>query len=117
MYRYRGWVFGLGFGVQLGAGVVTIVTVSAVYATILAEFLSRSVATGAGIGLTFGVARAVTLLPAAGVRSPGALARVGRWLWDHEARSRRLAHAAEAVVGGLAVAMAALAAWPRGGLP
>src|SRR5690348_17211985 len=33
--RYRGWVYGLGFGVQLGAGVVTIVTSSTVYAVLL----------------------------------------------------------------------------------
>ena len=31
---YRGWVWGLGFGLQLGTGVVTIVTTSAVYATL-----------------------------------------------------------------------------------
>ncbi len=32
LYRYRGWVYGLGFGFQLGLGVVTVVSVSAVYA-------------------------------------------------------------------------------------
>src|SRR4051794_41008151 len=31
--RYRGWVVGAGFGLQLGLGVVTIVTTSAVYLT------------------------------------------------------------------------------------
>ncbi|MGI9659651.1 MAG: hypothetical protein ACR2OD_12135, partial [Gaiellaceae bacterium] len=29
--RYRGWVYGAGFGVQLGLGVATIVTTSLVY--------------------------------------------------------------------------------------
>src|SRR5439155_21261498 len=29
--RYRGWVYGAGFGLQLGLGVATIVTTSAVY--------------------------------------------------------------------------------------
>ena len=29
--RYRSWVYGLGFGVQLGAGVTTVVVSSAVY--------------------------------------------------------------------------------------
>src|SRR4051812_4383872 len=37
--RYRGWVYGAGFGFQLGAGVVTIVTNSAVW-----------VALGGGVG-------------------------------------------------------------------
>src|SRR6266851_4285374 len=40
--RYRGWVYGLGFGLQLGLGVVTIVTSSAVYLTLAAAFLSGS---------------------------------------------------------------------------
>src|SRR5437660_5144106 len=31
--RYRGWVYGVGFGFQLGLGVVTVVTASAVYLT------------------------------------------------------------------------------------
>src|SRR5690349_7066116 len=33
--RYRGWVYGLGFGAQLGLGVVTIITSSTVYAVVL----------------------------------------------------------------------------------
>src|SRR4051794_34970374 len=33
---YRAWVYGLGFGVQLGSGVATIVTTAAVYAVIVA---------------------------------------------------------------------------------
>src|SRR5262245_42610972 len=31
LYLYRGWYYGWGFGFQLGLGVVTIVTTSAVY--------------------------------------------------------------------------------------
>src|ERR1019366_9178078 len=31
--RYRGWVYGIGFGAQLGVGVATIVTSAAIYAT------------------------------------------------------------------------------------
>src|SRR5580693_517801 len=30
--RYRGWVYGVGFGAQLGVGVVTVVTSATVYA-------------------------------------------------------------------------------------
>ena len=37
---YRGWVWGLGFGLQLGAGVVTVVTTSTVYSAWLAAGLS-----------------------------------------------------------------------------
>src|ERR1700737_2018054 len=39
LHRYRGWVYGIGFGFQLGLGVVTIVTTAAVYLWIAAAFL------------------------------------------------------------------------------
>src|SRR4051812_23628790 len=32
---YRGWIYGLGFGAQLGFGLATIVTTAAVYATVV----------------------------------------------------------------------------------
>ncbi|MGH2895067.1 MAG: hypothetical protein ACRDPM_17625, partial [Solirubrobacteraceae bacterium] len=37
--RYRGWVYGVAFGAQLGTGVVTIVTSAAVYAAALGAVL------------------------------------------------------------------------------
>src|SRR6266540_4185051 len=40
--RYRGWVYGGTFGFQLGVGVVTIASVSAVYLTFGAALLSGS---------------------------------------------------------------------------
>src|SRR5687768_2664330 len=39
---YRGWVCGAGFGLQLGLGVVTIVTTAAVYVVLIAAALSGS---------------------------------------------------------------------------
>jgi hypothetical protein len=104
--RYRGWVYGAGFGVQLGLGVATIVSTAAVYAAIAAAFLTGSAAAGALVGAAFGAARAVTLLAAARVRGPSALAALDRRLhtWDRPARLAALA--AEA---GLVIAVAALA--------
>jgi hypothetical protein len=43
--RYRGWVYGLGYGMQLGLGVVTIVTSTSVYLVLAIAVLS-----GAAIG-------------------------------------------------------------------
>jgi sulfite exporter TauE/SafE len=60
--QYRGWVYGAGYGFQLGAGIVTIVTSAAVYLTLAGELLVGSVAGGALIGATFGAMRAVPLL-------------------------------------------------------
>jgi len=68
--RYRGWVYGVGFGFQLGAGVVTIVSASAVYVALGASLASASPAIGAAIGATAGALRGATLLAAAGVRTP-----------------------------------------------
>src|SRR3954470_9223158 len=48
--RYRGWVYGLGFGLQLGLGVVTIVTSSTVYATVVLAAVTGSGRTGGPAG-------------------------------------------------------------------
>src|SRR6476660_2642583 len=68
LYRYRGWVCGAGFGLQLGLGVTTIVSTAAVYATGAAAFLAGSVPAGALVGGAFGAARAATLLASGRVR-------------------------------------------------
>ncbi|HEY7720529.1 MAG TPA: hypothetical protein VIB11_01720 [Pedococcus sp.] len=60
--RYRGWVYGVGFGAQLGFGVVTIVTSSTTYAAVLLAVLGGSPAAGLLIGGVFGVVRAVPSL-------------------------------------------------------
>ena len=52
LLRYRGWVYGIGFGGQLGVGVWTIVATSAVYVAFVAELLARDVAAGLAIGAT-----------------------------------------------------------------
>src|SRR5438034_10270144 len=56
--RYRGWVYGLGFGAQLGVGFATIVSVSAVYLAFSAAFLVSSLLAGALVGGAFGLIRA-----------------------------------------------------------
>src|SRR5205085_1864573 len=63
---YRGWVYGLAFGVQLGLGIATIVTTSAVYAALAGAFLTASVRGGLVVGAAFGLARALPLLDAEG---------------------------------------------------
>jgi hypothetical protein len=71
--RYRSWVYGLGFGAQLGAGVMTIVTSAATYVTLLAAFLAARPASGALIVAAFGLGRGLTPLIAAPVRRPDQL--------------------------------------------
>lgn len=60
--RYRGWVYGVGFGYQLGLGVVTVVTSAATLAVLGLALLSQSVLAGLALGLVFGGARALPAL-------------------------------------------------------
>src|SRR5256885_11490864 len=71
--KYRGWVYGLGFGYQLGLGVVTVVTTASVYLTIVLAFLIGSAWGGLTVGAAFGLARALPLLSVVGVRGPSQL--------------------------------------------
>jgi hypothetical protein len=101
--RYRGWVYGVGFGFQLGLGVVTIVTTAAVYVAFAAAVLSRSALIGAVIGGTFGLSRAGTILAAAPVHHPHGLLRLDARLRRWDRPSRRLVIALEFVLAGVAV--------------
>ena len=64
--RYRGWVYGAGYGAQLGLGVTTIVSSAATYVALLAAFLTASA-------------------PGRGDRSR----QLRRRAWSHAARGRR----------------------------
>ncbi len=70
---YRGWVYGGGFGFQLGAAFTTIVPASITYVAFACALLSGSVAGGVVIGTTFGVVRALPLLLNRHVHDPAAL--------------------------------------------
>ncbi|MHB8464375.1 MAG: hypothetical protein ACYDD7_06000 [Acidimicrobiales bacterium] len=73
--RYRGWVYGAGFGLQLGLGFVTVVTTATVYAWMVGAVLTGSASGGALVGAAFGVARALPLAVVATVDGPAALRR------------------------------------------
>lgn len=66
--RYRGWLYGAGFGLQLGFGFATIVTSSATYAAFAAAGLSAHAGAGAIIGATFGLVRSLPILTTIRVR-------------------------------------------------
>ena len=80
---YRGWVYGGGFGIQLGAGVATFVVTWGVYATFVAELLAGSAMAGAIIGAVFGGGRALLPLAAGWIDRPSRLAAfhaaMARW--------------------------------------
>jgi hypothetical protein len=95
--RYRGWVYGLGFGFQLGLGVVTIVTTASVYVAFVSITMIGSPPLGALVGAIFGLSRALILLKVARVRDPGALRAVMRRLQDGRNRATGVAVSAQVV--------------------
>lgn len=66
---YRGWVYGGGFGLQLGTGVATIVPSSVVLALWSATLLTASPRAGVMAGAAFGLLRAVPLVLAGRLRT------------------------------------------------
>jgi hypothetical protein len=86
--RYRGWVYGVGFGAQLGVGFATIVSVSAVYLAFSAAFLASSPPAGALIGGAFGLIRAGALFAVVRVDRVDRLASMASRLrrWDRPSR-------------------------------
>ncbi len=104
LHRYRGWVYGAGFGAQLGMGIVTIVTSTSVYVALLLAVLTGSAAGGAAVGLVFGLVRALPVLALRSVTTPARLTAAARRTALLEPLARR------AVAAGLAVVTLAAAA-------
>jgi len=107
-HRYRGWVYGGGFGFQLGLGVATVVTTAGVYATLVIAAVSGSVAAGALIGAAFGLARALPVLAARRVRSTDELLRMDAGLRRLQPLAVRSAAAGQAALGVGAIVLAVL---------
>jgi hypothetical protein len=106
--RYRGWVYGVGFGAQLGFGLVTIITSTTTYAAALLAALSGHLGAGLAIGATFGLVRALPSLLMARVGGREELhrvfIRVERW-----AKPARVV--AKVTLGGAAAIVLAAAAF------
>ncbi len=81
--EYRGWVYGAGYGSQLGLAVTTVVSSAATYVALLGAFLAGSAAAGALVLGCFGLVRGLTPLAAARVDSQRRLlelhAALDRW--------------------------------------
>lgn len=104
--RFRGWVYGGGFGFQLGMGVITIVTASATYVAFAAAFLSGSWLGGLVVGAVFGLVRSLPTLGTVRVRDPAALVRLHQRLARAAAPARLAGLAAQAAVALAAIGLA-----------
>lgn len=68
--NYRGWVYGGGWGAELGFGISTIITTALVHLLVVTMIFAGSFPLAVVLGLTFGLVRGATILAAVGVDSP-----------------------------------------------
>ena len=71
--RYRSWVYGSGFGWQIGVGFTTYVMTAAVPLTVVFAVLTAEQALALAIGAMFGLARGSTVFFSASLRTQDAL--------------------------------------------
>lgn len=105
LHRYRGWVYGFGFGVQLGVGVVTIVTSAIVYLMLVLAFLTASWPGAAVTGGVFGLARALPIVATAGIATPARLREFHRRMQRRASLASRATVGVQGAVAALAVAL------------
>ncbi len=72
--QFRPWVYGAGFGWQIGTGVVTYIKTSAVYLMIVLAALTADPWLALSIGVLFGLVRGLAVLLGRGITSGAALA-------------------------------------------
>ena len=105
--RYRPWVYGAGFGWQIGCGLATFITTAAVYLMIVLGALTGTPMVALAVGTGFGVIRGTAVLLTRHVTSPSELRSFHR-------RFSELGSAIGKLVVGVELGCAALiAAWVR----
>lgn len=105
--KYRAWVYGGGFGWQIGLGLATYIMTAGVILTAALAVLSGSPLAALGIGAFFGLCRGLAVLLGGRITSPAALGAVHERLDVLEAPVRWGVVAVQA----LAAAALGLAAW------
>ena len=110
---YRGWVYGAGFGLQLGFGLVTIITSWSMWAVVAAAVfagpaLASSTAGAVLIGLTFGTARGLVLLAARRADDPDQLAQLHKRIAQNATRTSKTTIVSLATLGAFGLAATAL---------
>jgi MFS family permease len=109
--QYRSWVYGAGFGWQIGTGVLTYIMTSGVYLTVALAALTGRPAVAAALAVLFGVARGLAIFLGVRLVDPDRLRRFHRRFEEAGPAVRR------AVIGLLmAVAVtSSAAAWGAAG--
>jgi hypothetical protein len=103
---YRAWVYGGGFGWQIGVGLATYIMTAAVYLTIVLAALTAGPLTAVAIAVLFGTVRGLAIFLSARITSPAALLSFHR-RFDALGEPVRLAVIGVQVAVGLVAAAAA----------
>jgi hypothetical protein len=108
--RYRGWVYGVGYGWQIGAGLATYIMTSAVFVMVLIGAASRNPFVAWLVCVGFGLVRGLGVLLTARASTPARLREL------HRRFSVAGPPVRAAVIGvqvAVAIVAAAAAAWGR----
>lgn len=73
--HFRPWVYGAGFGFQIGSGLATYVTTAGVYLVVLLGALTADPVIALALGLCFGLVRGLAVLLGRSITSPESLRR------------------------------------------
>lgn len=110
LHEFRGWVYGLGFGFQLGTGLMTYITSAALLLWLATILVAGSFVGSLAIGGAFGLARGLGILSVRRVRSPGDLVRFHQALHARSALVWRVGSVALMALG-VAAGLAAFNQW------
>jgi hypothetical protein len=102
--QFRPWVYGAGFGWQIGTGLATYIVTAAVYLMVSLSALSGNGWLAIGLGALFGLVRGSSVVLGRRITSSEALLRFHQWFSELEPRVRR-------ATVGIEVAAVALFAW------
>jgi hypothetical protein len=107
LMQYRSWVYGGGFGWQIGVGLATYVTTAAVYLMIALAALTASPLAAVAVGTGFGLVRGLAVLVGRTLTTPQRMLDLHRRMAD----LLPLAQRSIVAVQGAVLAVAAGAVW------
>jgi MFS family permease len=107
--QFRSWVYGFGFGAQIGAGLATYIMTSGVYLTIVLGALTGRPSVAFGIGVLFGATRGAAVLL-------GARLTTAERVRALHARLDRLAPASQQAAAAWLAVVALAAGWAAAGV-
>lgn len=114
--RFRPWVYGAGFGWQIGTGFATYIVGAVLYLTVSLAVLGGRPMMALGVGVVFGTVRGLAVLAGCHITDPAALVAFHRRFDKAEQVVRRAVVYWElAVLGALVGAVVAIVGGPSAG--